>query len=247
MRWQNMCGNIIARTNVESASACEAVDKAVGLAFHRAQMKKFFVAGTLAFFATVTARAGTEQPVQPTAMREIDNPFARGSKEFQNVTGAFFFFDTTQNQRPAIDFAIDSVRLGIMLNDPQGPGFLTGNFELLGEAFAGAIFDGPGNVLAGSNLIFRYNFIQPRARIIPYLQIGAGFIYTDISESESRGLVSLPVEFNLQGIGGMRFMLNERWSVVVEGGYRHISNADIHLPNYGIDSVGGNLGFGFFF
>ena len=210
-------------------------------------MKKFFVAGMLAFCAAVTAQAGTEQTVQPTAIRETGDSFARGSKELQNVTGAFFFFDTTQNQRPAIDFAIDSLRLGIMLNDPQGPGFLTGNFELLGEVFAGAIFDGPGNVMAGSSLIFRYNFIQPRARIIPYLQIGAGFIYTDISESESRGLVSLPVEFNLQGIGGMRFMLNERWSVVVEGGYRHISNADIHLPNYGIDSIGGNLGFGFFF
>jgi hypothetical protein len=210
-------------------------------------MKSFFVASALAFFALAMARAGTEQPVPQVPPWEPSDAFTRGAKEFQNVTGAFFFFDTTQNERPAVDFAIDSVRLGIMLNDPQGPGFLTGNFELLGEAFAGGIFDGPGNVMAGSNLIFRYNFIQPRARIIPYLQIGAGIVYTDISESESRGLVSLPVEFDLQGITGLRFMLNQRWSVLVEGGYRHISNATIKLPNYGIDSVGGNLGFGFSF
>ena len=223
------------------------VDNAVRLAFPRAQMKKFFVACAAAFFAIAAAQAGTEQPAPSIPAWEPNDAFARGAKEFQNVTGPFFFFDTTQNERPAVDFAIDSVRLGIMLNDPQGPSFLAGNFELLGEAFAGGIFDGPGNVMAGSNLIFRYNFIQPRARIIPYLQIGAGLIYTDISESESRGLVSLPVEFDLQGITGLRFMLNQRWSVLVEGGYRHISNATIKLPNYGIDSVGGNLGFGFSF
>ena len=52
--------------------------------------------------------------------------------------------------------------------------------------------------LAGARLIFRYNFVQPQARIIPYLQIGAGGVYTDIGEKESRGLISLPVEFNLQ-------------------------------------------------
>jgi hypothetical protein len=243
MRSQNMCGNITARARERR----ETFDKAFGLAFPRAQMKRFFVAGALAFFAAVAAQAGTEPLMQPTALQENGNPFARGTKEFQNVTGANFFFDTTQNQRPAVDFARDSLRLGIMLNDPQGPGFLAGNFEVLGEAFAGGIFDGPGNVMAGSNLIFRYNFIQPRARIIPYLQIGAGLVYTDIPEGESRGLISLPVEFDLQGIAGMRFMLNPRWSLVVEGAYRHISNAEIHLPNFGIDSAGGNVGFGFSF
>ena len=161
--------------------------------------------------------------------------------------GAFFFFDTTQNNRPAIDFAIDSLRLGTMLNDPWRAGPLSGNFELLGEIFGGGIFDGPGNVMAGATLVMRYNFIQPRARLIPYLQIGAGGVYTDIGEQESRGLISLPVEFNLQGIGGARLMLNERWSLVIEGGYRHISNAEIKKPNFGIDSIGGNVGFGFFF
>ncbi len=42
-------------------------------------------------------------------------------------------------------------------------------------------------------------------------------------------------------------MLNDRWSLVLEAGYRHISTAEIKKPNYGIDSIGGNVGFGFFF
>jgi hypothetical protein len=134
-----------------------------------------------------------------------------------------------------------------MLNDPWSLGLLSGNFELMGEVFGGPVVTGPGNVLAGASLVFRYNFVQPGARLIPYMQIAAGGVYTDIPEDESRGLISLPVEFNLQAEVGTRLMLNERWSLVIEGAYRHISNAEIKKPNFGIDSVGGNVGFGFSF
>ncbi len=224
------------------------IDNAALLAFHRAHMSKTvsLVALTLFFFAGAI-RAEVEQPIPTTVDRTGESIFARGSTEFQNVMGAFFYFDTGRNDRPAVDFALDSARLGIMLNDPWQAGPLSGNFELLGEVFGGGIFEGPGNVVAGASLIFRYNFVQPRARLVPYLQIGAGGVYTDIGEAESRGLISLPVEFNLQGIAGTRLMLNDRWSLVIEGAYRHISNAEIKKPNFGIDSVGGNIGFGFFF
>src|SRR5689334_5283542 len=193
------------------------------------------------------AFAGTEPP-PVTPVKEIANDvFAKGSHEFQNVAGVFYFFDRGDNDGPSIDLAVASLRVGIMLSNPHGAGFFAGNFEFLGEVFGGGIFQGPGSVEAGGTLFIRYNFIQPRARVIPYMQIGAGGIYTDISERESRGLVSLPVEFNLQGTGGLRFMLNNKWSLILEAGYRHISNATIKLPNRGVDSVGGDIGLGFFF
>ncbi len=216
------------------------------MGFDRAQMKSIFSLCALAFFATATAQANAPEPVAAAAIRD-ENPFARGKFEFQSVSGAYFFFDTAQNNRPAIDYTATSLRLGLMLYDPQGPGLLAGNFELLGEVFAGGIFDGPGDVLTGATLIFRYNFVQPRARLIPYLQVGGGGVYTNIGESESRGLISLPVEFNLQGYAGLRYMLNDRWSVVVEAAYRHVSNAEIKKPNFGLDNIGGNVGFGFSF
>lgn len=211
-------------------------------------MKKLLGLSALAFLALVgSSSAGVTLPSPETITREMPGNFSRGAKELQNVTGAFFFFDTTQNNRPSVDYALDSLRLGIMLNEPWQAGLLSGNFELLGEIFGGGIFQGPGNVLAGATLIIRYNFIQPRAHLVPYLQIGAGGVYTDIGEEESGGLISLPVEFSLQGIIGTRLMLNDRWSLVIEGAYRHISNGEIKEPNYGIDSSGGNVGFGFFF
>jgi hypothetical protein len=194
-----------------------------------------------------TLRAGVEPVATTEVARESSMSFARGTREFQNVTGAFFFFDTTVNDRPAIDYAVDSLRLGIMLNDPFHAGLLSGNFELMGELFGGGIFNGPGDVLAGATLLLRYNFLQPRACVVPYVQIGGGGVYTNISEGESRGLIGAPVEFNLQSTGGLRFMLNSRWSIVTEATYRHISNANLGSRNFGIDSLGGSLGFGFFF
>ena len=210
-------------------------------------MKRFLTTCALAFLTNIAAYAGVEQPVKLAVARQDVSPFAKGVKEFQNVTGAFFYFETFRDNPPAIDFVVESIRLGVMLSNPHGSNLLAGNFEFLGEAFGAGIFDGPGSVMAGTTLIFRYNFIQPHARIIPYFQIGTGLVYTDISENESRGLVSLPVEFNLQGGGGLRYMLDERWSLVVEGGYRHISNAFIKEPNFGVDNFGGSVGFGFSF
>lgn len=212
-------------------------------------MKTFFSAGIL-LLLTLVLRAG--EPAAPQLSPQPTTPeseFAKGSYEFQNVTGAFRFFEWNEgtNNRPSVDYAIDSVRLGIMLNNPYDLGLLSGNFEFLGELFGGGIVQGPGDVLTGATLVFRYNFIQPNSRIVPYFQIGAGGVYTNITEKDSLGLISLPVEFNLQSLVGVRYLLNDRWSLVVEGGYRHISNAGIRLPNIGIDSIGGNVGFGFSF
>jgi hypothetical protein len=207
--------------------------------------RSFWFAVSIALSASI-ALGGTETQVAPVKETSSD-VFAKGGREFQNVAGVFYFFDRGDNDGPSIDLAVDSIRLGVMLSNPHGSGFFAGNFEFLGEVFGGWIFQGPGSVETGGTLFIRYNFIQPKARVIPYMQIGAGGIYTDISERESHGLVSLPVDFNLQGTGGLRFMMSDKWSLVLEAGYRHISNATIKLPNRGVDSVGGNVGFGFFF
>lgn len=209
--------------------------------------KLFFSLACLVVLAGARlAQGGTEPPpvVQNQGRAE---GFAKGALEFENVTGAFWFFDRGDNDGPSIDLAVDSLRLGVMLSDPHGSGFFAGNSEFLAEVFGGPIFQGPGDVTAGATLLIRYNFFRPGARVIPYMQIGGGGIYTDISRRESHGLVSLPVEFNLQGTGGLRFVVNKQWSILVEAGYRHISNASIKLPNRGVDSVGGDLGFAFFF
>ncbi len=209
-------------------------------------MRRLLFLFAMAPFCICMATAGTEVPA-PVVKQETTDVFARGRHEFESVAGVFYFFDRGGNDGPSIDLAVASLRWGAMLNNPHGSGFFAGNYEFLAEVFGGGIFRGPGTVETGATLFIRYNFIQPRARIIPYMQIGGGGVYTDISETRSHGLVSLPVEFNLQGTGGLRFMLNQRCSFMLEAGYRHISNATIEVPNRGVDSVGGDIGLGFFF
>ena len=176
----------------------------------------------------------------------LEARFARHRWDFENVGGAFFLFDRGGNPRPAIDYALVSTRLGVMLSDPGGPGVLRGNVEFLGEVFAGPIFYGPGNVAAGVTVFLRYNFIQPNARLVPYFQAGGGGVYSDIEHGATSGdAVSLSVNFNLQATGGVRFNVNPRWSILAEATYRHISNASLSTPNYGIDQLGGALGVAF--
>ncbi len=173
--------------------------------------------------------------------------FRSGRWEVENLVGAYFLFDRGGNERVTIDYLIDSFRFGAMLYNPKGPGILRGNVEALGEVFAGGIFHGPGTAVAGITGFLRYNFVQPGARIVPYFQGGGGVVYTGITAEESDNAISLPVEFNLQAVGGIRFIVNSHWSVLTEMGYRHISNASIKSPNYGVDQLGGNVGVAFSF
>lgn len=194
-----------------------------------------------------TAHAGDDLRTLREATTTPDR-FSRGSWELEDMVGAYFLFDRGGNERIPIDFALNSTRLGIMVYSPTGPGILRGNLEVLGELFGGSIFHGPGDVVAGFTVFFRYNFVQPGARIVPYFQAGAGGVYTDIPEgAASDDAIGQSTNFNLQAIGGLRFLLNSRWSINAEGAYRHISNAGLSDPNYGIDQVGGSLGFGFSF
>ena len=223
------------------------IDKRSPGALIRGLMRKAF---WLPLWVTLSASmvfGGTEPPPVSAGEGICERRLCQGQSRIPERRRCLYFFDRGDNDGPAIDLAVDSIRPGIMLSNPHGSGFFAGNWEFLGEVFGGGIFHGPGSVEVGGTLIFRYNFIQPNARVIPHMQIGAGGIYTDIGEGESRGLVSLPVEFNLQGTGGLRFMLDNKWSLILEAGYRHISNGTIELPNRGVDSVGGDVGLGFFF
>jgi lipid A 3-O-deacylase len=196
--------------------------------------------------ALARARAGGDLRTLRTADIAPDQ-FSRGSQEIEELVGAYFLFDRGGNERVSVDYLINTVRYGAMLYNPSGPGILRGNVEAVAEVFAGGIFHGPGSVVAGVAGFVRYNFVQPSARIVPYFQGGGGFVYSDIKGEDSSRAISLSVEFNLQAVAGIRFIVNPQWSVLTELGYRHISNASTRTPNYGLDQLGGNLGFGFSF
>ncbi len=200
----------------------------------------------LLFATALCAQAGHEVPAFRTSSKEVplrDSVFDKGSREFQALTGAF----VSINHAPELDYAIGTLRVGWMLNTPQGEGFFRGNAEFLLEAFGAGIYEGPGSFLAGGTLLLRYNFVQPEARLVPYVQIGAGGLYSDAYQDESQRLIGSAFEFNLQGSVGVRWFLSERCALAIEGGYRHISNANLADRNTGVDSIGAQIGFSYFF
>lgn len=206
-----------------------------------AKWLKFIVPALSVTFLTASIRAG----VQTNAPREesvAPSPFAAGTHELQ--LGLSYNISTSTNGplRPAIGDLDANLRCGWMLNSPGGNGFFRGNCEFLVEAVAGGFTVGPGAVIAGGTLIFRYNFIQPSARWIPYIQAGLGAVYTDAYRQRPQRLLGEAFEFTAQGEIGVRYQLTPHTSVYAETGYRHISNAGLADRNYGLNSVAAQAG-----
>jgi hypothetical protein len=176
-----------------------------------------------------------------------DFPFRKGATELQVVVGPYFHLAPTGNPRPRTDFVLGGVRYGWMLSSPGRECVLRGNFEFLLEAFCAGIFEGPGNYLVGADMMFRYNFVQPRARLIPYLQTVTGGLYNDVYKTKTQGLLDTRWEFYLGADIGLRWMMRSDLALTGEIGYRHISNNETGDQNLGLNSLGATFGFSLFF
>ncbi len=175
----------------------------------------------------------------------VETPFDKGKMELQSSTGAYWSVDP--GGRPTLNYYSSSYRLGWMLSTPEGDGCLRGNCEFLIQIFYGSVFDGPGNALGGAGFLFRYNFVQPESRWVPYLQVGGGVLYNDIYRDHSQKLIGQAWEIELEAQIGIRYMWSDRLSVALEGGYKHISNAGMNDRNLGLNSLGATVGLGIHF
>ena len=176
-------------------------------------------------------------------------PFVRGANELEIDVGGYWSIGTKGDAtRPDTGFALGTISYGWMLSDVQGDGCFRGNWEFLLSAFGGGIFDGPGDGLAGANFSFRYNFVQPQARIVPFIQLGAGGVYSDAANDDGvQRLIGSDWSFDLQGSVGLRFLPSDRFAITVKAEFRHFSNAGLADRNYGLNSLGGVLGMSFFY
>ncbi len=212
----------------------------------KSSLNPLFLLGFATMASMPLAHAGHEI-VDTKTVAPIASPFDGGMREFQISAGAFFSLNNGGEKRPTINDVDGSLRLGWMLYSPKGDGFLRGNCELLIEAFGAGIVEGPGSGMGGATLLFRYNFVQPQARWVPYFQVGAGGVYNDIHEDQQQRLIGRSFEFNLQAGVGLRYLCSERCAIFAEFDYRHISNADTADRNLGLNSLGGLLGASIFF
>lgn len=172
--------------------------------------------------------------------------YREGTNEIQVMSGALFSLGSG-NGRYTFDEAPTILSWGWMLTTPKGHGFFRGNVEVLVDLYASGIFAGPmsGNVVVGPNVFVRYNFVQPNWRIVPYVEGGLGFVFTDAYTLSSQSMVGQAIEFTPQAGAGFRYMLNKHWSINAEALFHHMSNADMAMRNIGVNEVGGLIGFSY--
>ncbi len=188
---------------------------------------------------------GAAEPVS--SRRASGAGFAEHARyDFQLVSGPLFFpVGIGPDDESFRTIPID-LRLGWWMTSPRGPGWLRGRFEGMLELSVAPVFEGAGSIVVGPSVLFRYNFVQPGARLVPYFQIGVGVIYTDAYRDRSQDAIGSAVEFSLQGSVGTRFALNSRISLDAELQFHHISNAHLARRNLGVNALGGLIGISYF-
>lgn len=196
----------------------------------------------------LTLHAGTPMSA-PVGIRPAleEERFVEDRITVQAVTGALFSPVGIGPDHPTFNYAQTNLRLGWMLNSPGEDHPLRGNFEAILELSASGVFNGFGNVLIGPSALVRYNFVQPGWIVVPYIQGGAGIVYTDAYEDRSQRAIGQAIEFTPQASIGARFLVAEDWSVDVEGMFHHISNANLADRNKGINALGGFVGASYYF
>jgi lipid A 3-O-deacylase len=175
--------------------------------------------------------------------------FAKHHASLQVAGGAYFSpVGLGPRVQPRFNFAPIDVRLGCMLYSPCPEDCcIRGNVEAILELTTAPVFFGFGDIVIGPTILLRYNFVQPDWRLVPYLQAGGGFVYNDGYRDKTQRALGQAGEFYLQATGGLHFLLSPHWSLDIEGGYIHISNAGTNERNGGINAAGGSLGVTYFF
>ncbi len=173
--------------------------------------------------------------------------FTRGRLTFEALAGAFFAPVGIGPTIPTFDYAPVSLRLGVIANTPDRGGCLRGSNEILIDLTVGTVFNGFGNVFGGPSLLLRRNFVQPDCRFVPYVQGGAGFVFTDAARDHTQRAIGGAFEFLLQAGVGCRYLVNDHLALNAEFDYQHISNANTSNRNYGVNALGGLVGVTYFF
>lgn len=149
---------------------------------------------------------------------------------------------------PSFNYLPITFRSGFMLTAPDDDdGHFRGNWECLTGVTVAPIISKYGHCLVGPSVYLRRNFVWPDASIVPYTQLGAGFILTDAYKDDWQRAVGQALEFHLHAQIGVRYFISDNWSLDIEGGYQRIGNANLASRNAGVNALGGQIGFTYHF
>jgi hypothetical protein len=164
------------------------------------------------------------------------------------VVGGAYWATSLGPQGPPLNYAPIAVRLGYQLNERNPDCLLTiGTWEAIVEGMVAPTLTNFGSHISGGSLLLRGNLSQLDWPFIPFFQFGAGIVYTDASHRYNQFEIGEEAEFLLQAAVGGRVRIGENWTLDVEAGFQHISNAGLARHNGGINNVGASIGLTYFF
>ena len=187
-----------------------------------------------------------DKDISYTRREPRDTRWDQGNWEFSFVTGPFFGPIPSSDGRDRISYYANSLRAAYNLTDIFGSNeaWYRGNIQLVGELFIAELFNtvGGGSIVIGPNVLARYNFIQRGWKIVPFIQVGPGLVYTDTENNA----IGSNYCFQLNGGAGFRYLINEDWALSLEADWHHMSNAGLADSNLGSDTIGGQVGVSYF-
>jgi Lipid A 3-O-deacylase (PagL) len=159
---------------------------------------------------------------------------------FENIESPWFVIALHPHKKNPRNyrFATEILSARYRLTDTAGPLFLRGNLECGIGPIGTAIVNGPESYFVGAAGGFRYNFVQPGARLIPYFELRGG-----IGKSDARKIYkSMQSDATLSYLlgAGLRYELSSRWSVAVGAIDQHLSTGFFAARDYGADALGVN-------
>ena len=137
-----------------------------------------------------------------------------------------------------------ALRVGKVLTDDHGGGFLRGNFEWSADVipFYALVLPAKTAYGGGFNPVnLKWNF-SSSPRTVPYVELGGGVLFTNTEVPAGTSAVN----FLTHATAGFQFFYGKREALTVTTRYEHISNAGLAVPNPGINTVQFQLGLNWF-
>ena len=178
-----------------------------------------------------------------TLIEPVRSEFNPHRIEFALETGYLFgaINPPTDYQIGAL-FLTGRIRWGVIRTDS----WLRGYHQFDISAIAEPIFKGIENHYFGFNMGFRYNFVQPHSRFVPYISGGVGAGGID-SHPEVPGGQGQDFTFNILSAAGVSYIVNDHWKVEVGALYQHFSNGGQTDPNPSLNLFGPQVGVSYSF
>jgi lipid A 3-O-deacylase len=190
--------------------------------------------GSVALLTCSQLFAGVERQASVAASDELDPHRI----EFALETGYLFgAINPPADYQIGALFLTERIRWGVIRSDS----WLRGYHQFYISAIAEPIFKGIENRYFGFNVGFRYNFVQPHSRFIPYISGGVGAGGID-SHPEVSGGQGQDFTFNILSAAGISYILNDHWKLDVGALYQHLSNGGQTDPNPSLNLFGPQVG-----